>query len=77
MPVLVAHAPAIAQKSSPSATTVAHWRLRLVIYAQWKIVSRRGDPHLLADAGLMNRHCLARDECRRQSEAVRHLYWML
>ncbi|XEN32043.1 putative component of type VI protein secretion system [Ensifer sp. WSM1721] len=77
MPVLVAPAPPIAERSSLPATTLAHWRLWLATYAQWKIVRRRGDPRLLADAGLTHPHCLAREECRRRSEAVRHFYWML
>jgi hypothetical protein len=44
---------------------------------EWSIVSRRADPHLLADAAIPDTYRLGCEEARRQREAVRHLHWML
>ncbi|YCI02864.1 hypothetical protein M1D34_01170 [Ensifer sp. D2-11] len=77
MPVLVVPAHPAARSSPSLATAFARWRLGLTLYLEWSIVSRRADPHLLADAAIPETYRLWREEAMRQREAVRHLHWML
>lgn len=77
MPVLVMPAIPLPQRSSSLATAVARWQLKRTVHAQWEIVARRVDPHLLADAGIADIDGLERDEYGGGDRAIRSLHWML
>ncbi|PST18615.1 hypothetical protein C7U60_17395 [Mesorhizobium plurifarium] len=77
MPVLVAPARPVTRISPLLATAIARWRLGFVLHMQWAVVSRRGDPHLLADAVIPDTYRLGHEEAGRQREAARHRHWML
>ncbi|PLU57573.1 hypothetical protein BMJ23_09775 [Sinorhizobium medicae] len=77
MPVLVLLARPVSRSNSPLATSLACLRLWLALQRQRAIVSRRGDPRLMADGAIPDRYRLACEEARRQRESVRHMHWML